>query len=558
MLQQTPPKIKEKFEQALASAGVAVNQRPHFQHWLRCFLDFCLKYTQDPRLETSLEAFSQKLESKGQEPGKRHQALDAVRLYWDMLGSQSNRAGTGAPATGQAKFGFGGTDAGAESAGQAARKPDRSTTAVPQVVRPPGPDARRGAPPSVAAVGASAPERRGQAPVPPASPAREVPRSQAAPTSSLEPAQASGHYSNQYDGYAPGHGTGAATVSSPRLDRSAQRRARSAPPNAEASAAERDWRDVYDKLEVAIKVRHYSPKTLKSYRAWTRKLYGYVRPRAPATLTNEDVKAFLRYLAVEKHISASSQNQAFNALKFLFRHVLEKDFGQIEDVVRAKRKPNIPTVLSRQEVDRVIAELGYPYDLVAKLLYGCGLRLFECLKLRVQDVNLDMMILTVHDGKGKKDRTVPLPQTLRTEIDLQLEQVAHVHEADLAAGYHGTFLPSALNLKYKNAAKELVWQWLFPAKTLTVVPDTGEHRRFHLHESHVQKAIKQAVQQSRIRKRASAQTLRHSYASHLLQANYDIRTIQELLGHSDVRTTMIYKHTIPSVSIKDAKSPLDL
>lgn len=309
---------------------------------------------------------------------------------------------------------------------------------------------------------------------------------------------------------------------------------------------------------MAIKVRHYSPKTLKSYRAWTRKLHGYVHPRPPSTLTNEDVKAFLSYLAVERHVSASSQNQAFNALLFLFRHVLEKNFGQIEGVVRAKRKPYIPTVLSRQEVDRVIAGLGYPYDLVAKLLYGCGLRLFECLKLRVQDVNLDMMMLTVHDGKGKKDRTVPLPQALRTEIDLQLEQVAHVHEADLAAGYHGAFLPSALDLKYKNAAKELVWQWLFPAKTLTVVPDTGEHRRFHLHESHVQKAIKQAVQQSRIRKRASAHTLRHSYASHLLQANYDIRTIQELLGHSDVRTTMIYTHTVPSVSIKEAKSPLDL
>jgi hypothetical protein len=162
MLLQTPRNIEEKFEQALASAGVAVNQRPHFQRWLRYFLDFCLKYTQYPRLETSLEAFSQKLESKGQEPGKRHQALDAVRLYWDMLGSQSNRAGTGAPAAGQAKFGFGGTDAGAEFAGRAARKPDRSTTAVPQVavpqvVRPPGPDARRGAPPTVAAVGASVP-----------------------------------------------------------------------------------------------------------------------------------------------------------------------------------------------------------------------------------------------------------------------------------------------------------------------------------------------------------------------------------------------------------------
>lgn len=206
----------------------------------------------------------------------------------------------------------------------------------------------------------------------------------------------------------------------------------------------------------------------------------------------------------------------------------------------------------------MIAALGYPYDLVAKLLYGCGLRLFECLQLRVQDVNLEMMMLTVHDGKGKKGRTVPLPQTLRTEIDLQLEQVASVHEADLVAGYAGTSLPTALGVKYKQAAKDLVWQWLFPAKTLTVVPDTGEHRRYHLHESHVQKAIKLAVRQSRLRKRASAHTLRHSYASHLLQAHYDIRTIQELLGHSDVRTTMIYTHTVPSVSLKDAKSPLDL
>lgn len=317
------------------------------------------------------------------------------------------------------------------------------------------------------------------------------------------------------------------------------------------------WRDVYDQLETAIKVRHYSLKTLKSYRGWTRQLHAYVQNRPPNSLTTDDVKAFLSFLAVEKQVSASSQNQAFNALLFLFRHVLGKEFGQVEGVVRAKRKPYIPVVLSRQEVDQLIGALSYPYDLVAKLLYGCGLRLFECLQLRVQDINLEMMILTVHDGKGQKDRTLPLPQSLRTEIELQLEQVAHIHKQDLACGYAGTFLPHALEAKYKRAAKELVWQWLFPAKTLTEIPNTVEFRRFHLHESHVQKAIKQAVRQIALRKRASAHTLRHSYASHLLQANYDIRTIQELLGHSDVRTTMIYTHTIPSVTQKDAKSPLD-
>jgi integron integrase len=325
-----------------------------------------------------------------------------------------------------------------------------------------------------------------------------------------------------------------------------------------AAATGADWRGVFTALEQAIKVRHYSAKTLKSYRAWTRKLQTFVQSRAPETLTTEDVKAFLTFLAVEQEVAASSQNQAFNALLFLFRHVLGKDFGKVEGVVRAKRKPYIPVVLSRQEVDRLIAALGYPYDLVAKLLYGCGLRLSECLNLRVQDINMDMMILTVHDGKGKKDRTVPLPQVLRMELELQFEQVACLHREDLAAGSAGTFLPSALDLKYKNAAKEFVWQWFFPAKTLTEVPDTGQYRRFHLHESHVQKAIKQAVRQIALRKRASAHTLRHSYASHLLQANYDIRTIQELLGHSDVRTTMIYTHTIPSVTVKDAKSPLDL
>jgi integron integrase len=311
--------------------------------------------------------------------------------------------------------------------------------------------------------------------------------------------------------------------------------------------------EVYKQLETEIAVRHYSPRTLKSYRSWVRKFQGFTHSKTPGGLTAEDVKAFLSFLAVEKQVSASTQNQAFNALLFLFRHVLGKEFGRVEGVVRARKRPYIPVVLSRQEVDGLVACLEPPYDLVAKLLYGCGLRLFECLQLRVQDFNLDVMILTVHDGKGKKDRTVPLPGTLRTEID----RAAQFHVEDLAGGYAGTFLPRALGAKYKNAARELSWQWVFPAKTLTVVPDTQERRRFHLHESHVQKAIKRAVQQAGLRKRASAHTLRHSYASHLLQANFDIRTIQELLGHSDVRTTMIYTHTLPSATVKEARSPLD-
>jgi integron integrase len=256
-------------------------------------------------------------------------------------------------------------------------------------------------------------------------------------------------------------------------------------------------------------------------------------------------------------MAASSQNQAFNALLFLFRHVLEKEFGQLEGVVRAKRRRYIPVVLSREEVDRVLGQLAYPYDMVAKLLYGCGLRLFECLKLRVQDVNLAMVVVTVHDGKGQKDRTVPLPQVMVPELRAQLERVQQVHQEDVARGYAGTFLPGALADKYPRAATEFGWQWLFPAKTLTLVPATQEYRRYHVHETQVQKALKQAVGRSQIPKRASAHTLRHSFASHLLQANYDIRTIQELLGHSDVKTTMMYTHTVRSVTLKEAKSPLD-
>jgi integrase len=214
-------------------------------------------------------------------------------------------------------------------------------------------------------------------------------------------------------------------------------------------------------------------------------------------------------------------------------------------------------VLSREEIDRIIDCARYPYDLIIKLLYGCGLRLSECMNLRVQNFNFDVGILTVHNGKGQKDRTVPLPETLVPELKKQLAIVIDLHQNDLASGYRGVFLYGLLEKKYKNAARELVWQWFFPAKMLTQIPNTVEFKRYHLHETHVQKAIRGAVKRAEIPQRATAHTFRHSFAGHLLQANYDIRTIQQLLGHSNVRTTMIYTHTVKRVTIKEAKSPLD-
>ena len=317
------------------------------------------------------------------------------------------------------------------------------------------------------------------------------------------------------------------------------------------------WESAYRRLFNEIKVRRYSPKTLKSYTTWVRKMQYFCKSNDPALLSTDDVKDFLTFLAVKQQVSASSQNQAFNALLFFFRHVLGREFGKVDGVVRAKRRPYIPVVLSRGEIDAILANLKYPYDLVVKLLYGCGLRLFECLNLRVQSLNFELGILTVHDGKGKKDRTVPLPLAILPELKEHLEKVKALHDRDLDDGYAGAFMFDALERKYKNAAREFVWQWFFPAKTLTFVPEAMEYRRYHLHERHVQKAIKGAVKRAGIPKRATAHTFRHSFASHLLQANYDIRTIQELLGHSDVRTTMIYTHTIKSRTLKEAKSPLD-
>jgi integron integrase len=320
------------------------------------------------------------------------------------------------------------------------------------------------------------------------------------------------------------------------------------------------WRSVFKELKGVIRLRNYSNKTYSTYAGWIARFEHFLNGKKPEQIEMSDVKAFLTKLAVESKVAASTQNQAFNALLFLFRHILhrEDEFNAKDGIVRAKQKKYIPVVLTRPEVDLVISKLRYPYNLVTKLLYGCGLRLFECLNLRMNCLNLDDRILTVHDGKGQKDRTVPLPDVLIDDIQKHIEKVKSLFKQDLDFEFNGVFLPDSIERKYPSAASEFCWQWLFPAKQLTFIPQTGEKRRYHLHPSHVQKAIRGAVKRSALMKRVTAHTFRHTFASHLLQANVDIRTIQIMLGHSDVRTTMIYTNTVKSRTIKEQKSPLDM
>jgi integron integrase len=318
-----------------------------------------------------------------------------------------------------------------------------------------------------------------------------------------------------------------------------------------------EWDEVIGRLADEIKVRHYSRKTLQTYALWSRQFQRYLKDKHPSELTTEDVKEYLTYLAVKCHVAASTQNQAFNALLFLFRNVLKRDFGVLRDVPRAKKSLYIPTVLSREEIDSILAHLYFPYNLIVKLLFGCGLRLFECLQLRVRDFNFEAGMLTVH-GKGKKDRTVPLPESINDELQRQLSRVKSLHEKDLAEGYDGVFLDDAVERKFPKAPRELLHQWFFPQKDLTTVEESGQRRRAHVHESNLQKALYLAVRKAGIPKRVTAHTFRHSFATHLLQAGYDIRTIQTKLGHSSLKTTMIYTHCVPVRTIKEAKSPLDL
>ena len=299
-----------------------------------------------------------------------------------------------------------------------------------------------------------------------------------------------------------------------------------------------------DQLRQAIRLRHYSRRTEEAYRGWIRRLIGFHGRRHPAEMGEREVTAFLSSLAVERRVSASTQNQALSAILFLYAHVLGKELDWLEDVVRAQAPPRLPVVLTRAEVRAVLNRLDGPSRLAATLLYGAGLRLLECLQLRVKDLDFGRNEIVVRSGKGGRDRLTMLPGSAKEGLLRHLETVQIQHRDDLRRGAGWVELPDAFGRKYPNARRDWVWQWVFPATRHYVDAATGEHRRHHLHESVLQRAVKIAVLKAAIAKPATCHSFRHSFATHLLEDGHDIRTVQELLGHKDVSTTMIYTHVL--------------
>ncbi len=311
-----------------------------------------------------------------------------------------------------------------------------------------------------------------------------------------------------------------------------------------------------DQVRKAIRVKHYSYRTEQTYIYWIKKFILFNNKRHPNEMGEKEINRFLTYLAVNRKVAASTQNQALCAILFLYRHVLKKQIGWIDKLERAKNPKTIPVVLSGKEVESVLLQFQGVVWIVVSLLYGSGLRLMEALRLRVKDIDFDYNQITLRDAKGHKDRLSLLPMAVKEPLKKHLQRVKFLHQKDLDEGFGLVYLPYALQRKYPNANSEWIWQYVFPASTRYYDPDDKIHRRHHLHESVVQRAMKSAVHKAGIQKKASCHTLRHSFATHLLENGYDIRTVQELLGHSDVRTTMIYTHVLNKGGM-GVQSPLD-
>jgi len=311
-----------------------------------------------------------------------------------------------------------------------------------------------------------------------------------------------------------------------------------------------------DQLRATCRARHLSPRTEEAYSHWTRRFIAEHRMQHPATLGPTDVAAFLTTLATRDHVSASTQNQALCALLFLYEHVIRQPLGTLPVVARVRTPPRLPVVLTRGEVRQLLGGLEDVPRLVAGLLYGSGLRLLEGLSLRVKDLDLERLEITVRQGKGRKDRKTMLPASLTTDLSRHLETVKRQHDADLAHGLGRAVLPDALDVKYPNAGRSWPWQFVFPAARICRDPRWGPPSRFHLHESVIQRAVAGAARSAGLPKRVSCHTLRHSFATHLLEDGYDIRTVQELLGHADVTTTMIYTHVLNRGGL-GVRSPAD-
>lgn len=305
----------------------------------------------------------------------------------------------------------------------------------------------------------------------------------------------------------------------------------------------------------AIKIRHYSHRTEEAYLGWIRRFILHNGKRHPGRLGEHEVRDFLNHLAVEREVSASTQSQALSALLFMYRDVLGRDVGWIEGMVRAKMPRRLPVVLSRREVKALLAKTSGQHRLMACLLYGAGLRLTECIELRVKDVDFEREQIFVRSGKGQKDRVTMLPAAIKEPLRRHLDGVRRTHKADVAAGVRVT-LPDAYEVKSPRAGLDWGWAYVFPSANVCTNEETGEARRHHVHESVPQRAVKEAVRQAGISKRATCHALRHSFATHLLENGHDIRTIQKLLGHRDVRTTMIYTHVVKKGTL-GVMSPMD-
>ena len=316
------------------------------------------------------------------------------------------------------------------------------------------------------------------------------------------------------------------------------------------------WRQTLEEAQNLIRLRHYSLSTEKTCLGWIGRFKSFLKDRDPHLLEPNDMKNYLTHLALHGRVSASTQNQAFNALLFLYRHTLHKEVDDLTAVVRAKRKINLPTVLSRDEAKSLLSYLNGVYLLMGQLMYGCGLRLTECLRLRIKDIDFENNLLMVRSGKGEKDRALMIPEKIREELAKHVASVKEIHGQDLKMGYGEVSLPDALGKKYPGAPKEWGWQWVFPTEKLSVDPRTGKVMRCHVHPSAIHRAVKEAVRKANLPKMASCHTLRHSFATHLLEAGHNIRTIQELLGHKHVNTTMIYTHVIRKKP-SEIRSPLD-
>lgn len=328
------------------------------------------------------------------------------------------------------------------------------------------------------------------------------------------------------------------------------------PPDGGELVSVEDWKHAGESMVRMLRLKQRSFRTEQTYIKWLRNFYLYVRPRQPAELTDRQIVDFLSYLAVERRVAKATQDQAFNAILFFYRHVLEKQVGEIHAAVRSKPKVRLPVVLTQGEVLRLIEKLEGVHALMAKVIYGGGLRRDECLRLRIQDLDFERYTITIRGGKGDKDRQTLFPVSVAEEMRDHLQKVRLLYEGDRKAGIAGVYLPNALDKKYPKAPEEWIWYWVFPSNRVSLDPRANVVRRHHASADRLRKAMRKALSEAGMEKRATTHTLRHSFATHLLESGTDIRTIQQLLGHVDLETTMIYTH-VAKKNVLGVRSPLD-